>query len=40
MLRAENNKRYSPTLSIRISTDEAVIEEGALGALTDHGQGE
>jgi hypothetical protein len=37
--KGRDNKRYSP-LSSRTSVDEAVIKEGALGALTDHGQGE
>jgi hypothetical protein len=40
MLRAENNKRYSPLLSTWISIGEAVVEEGASGALADHGQRE
>jgi hypothetical protein len=34
-----DNKRYSP-LSSRTSIDEAVVKEGAVGALADHGHGE
>jgi hypothetical protein len=37
--KGRGSKRYSPP-SPRTSIDETVVKEGALGVLTDHGQGE
>jgi hypothetical protein len=37
--KGRENKRYSP-LSSRTSIDKAIVKEGALGAPTDHAQGE
>jgi hypothetical protein len=37
--KGRDSKRYPPQSS-RTSIDEAVVKEGDLGALADHGQGE
>jgi hypothetical protein len=37
--KGQDNKRYSP-LSPRTTIDEAIVKEGAVGVLVDHGQGE
>jgi hypothetical protein len=37
--KGQDNQRYSP-LSPQTTIDEAIVKEGAVGALVDHGQGE